>query len=129
MDFLKKLALLFKLADSMGLEDPSGLSTEVLPDEDEKKVGDKVKLTHFIMINYMHEVSNETCVKDTEELDYEKYSDLIDSEAIVAETNSKFKYNCGHCDHLHKSDLIIYYPHNEKKYYISSRSVKLINKE
>ena len=96
-------------------------------DQTEKKTGDYVHLIHECVLMYLHDFdTKKQLIKnyDTDLID--KHQDLVNNLAIVADTNVKFTYNCGHCDEEHKSDLVIYYPHNKKKYYCKSIELKII---
>ena len=111
IEFLKK--------HSLSLEDMEEEEGEDKRDFDEKKVGDSVVLVDDFATHYMHEY-------ETEEQVGEKGESLLNTPAIVVETGQEFTFNCGNCDQLHTSELVIYFPSEEKKYYIANDLVKLI---
>ena len=92
-----------------------------------KSIGDTVKLVHQGEINYLHDI--ETKAQMTSGYDItgmEDNMDLFDKTAIVAEIEQNYEYNCGHCEHMHHHDLVIYYPHNKKKYYTSTSACEIV---
>lgn len=111
IEFLKKHRL--------SVEDMEEEEGEDKRDFDEKKVGDSVVLVDDFALHYMHEY-------ETKEQVGEKGESLLNTPAIVVDTGQEFTFNCGNCDQLHTSDLILYFPSTEKKYYIANDLVKLI---
>ena len=96
-------------------------------DYSEKKEGDYVHIIGIATILYMHDYNTKQQLVKNHDLDtLLDLKELKNNLAIVAKCNVNFTYNCGHCDALHNSDTVIYYPHNKKKYYVNSRELKII---
>ena len=98
-------------------------SVEADFDEDIKEIGDKVVVIERTSSAYMHDFNTKEQLSKNYQHTEECFTEL---EAIVVETNLDFEFNCGHCDDIHSSDLVIYYPSLEKRYHVDSRIVKLV---
>ena len=114
INFLKKHSLAIEEIEKQ-VEEEGGDKR----DFDEKKVGDSVVIVDDFATHYMYEY-------ETKEQVGEKGESLLNTPAIVVETGQEFTFNCGNCDQLHTSELVIYFPSEEKKYYIANDLVKLI---
>lgn len=96
-------------------------------DTTKKESGDVVHLVNNFIPVYMHEYESEKQVVNTQKIeDLKKVQHLVKNLAIVVATDLDFQYNCGHCDKLHSSDTLIYYPHNKTKYYCKNRDLRII---
>jgi hypothetical protein len=92
-------------------------------DEASKDIGDSVVVTDKMAEFYMHDFETEEAI--TKNLS-DNLIDFSSTPAIVIAINQEFHFNCGHCDETHKSNIVIYFPNIEKKYYIASNLVKLL---
>ena len=110
LDFLKKIS-----GGDFDIADKDDLT--------EKIVGDSVIVIGEHSAYYMHDYETKKQLSKDLEMPIENF---IDQPAVVIKTGVEFMFNCGHCDRDHGSDLVIYYPHKEKKYYIASSLVKHI---
>ena len=88
-----------------------------------KNLGDTVKVTNVGGEAYMHDFVTKKQLSKDFELPKDIFTDKL---AIVIEIDTEFKFNCGHCDDIHNSDLVIFFPDLKKSYHIHSKFVKII---
>jgi len=92
-------------------------------DHEVKNIGDAVVVTDRASSFYMHDYET----KEQLSKDFETPKELfLNVPAIVIESGLEFVFNCGHCEHDHQSDLVVYFPDTEKKYYIASNLVRIL---
>lgn len=96
-------------------------------DHTTKEVGDKVEMCSENFLNYFIDV--ETNQQLTIERNHitDDIKDLFMSKPMtVVANNVKKEFNCGHCDHIHTHDLIVYVPETNRRYFTSTTDVKLV---
>jgi len=97
--------------------------TEVKYDKDVKEIGDSVKLIGQWASSYMHDFVTKEQLSKNYDTPIENF---IGETAIVVEKDLDFKFNCGHCEETHLSDIVIYFPSKQKRYHTLSKLVKII---
>lgn len=120
----KKLEALGFLAQILGLD--KVLRTVQETDDTPKEEGDIVQLMDKYHTYYFKDFDTGKQL-GIDESAHEDYIDLKENTAIVVETGKTYEYNCGHCDDIHLHDMIIYYPHNKKKYYVRQNVFKVVD--
>lgn len=88
-----------------------------------KTVGDSVIVTDKMSAFYMHEYESKVQLCKNFE---SPLKDFMGTPGIVIETGLEFVFDCGHCEQEHESDLVVYFPSVDKKYYIASKLVKIL---
>lgn len=140
MNGLKSLLALLALSEMFGENrkpdgEPMSLADLLtsLPDTDgpkyddsEKNIGDKVKLLDPFSINYFADCKSGEQLSKSLQSGHEKYKELFEKEAIVAEVGIERTYNCGHCTLEHEHDMVVFYPHNKTKYFVHHKMFKVV---
>lgn len=90
------------------------------------KIGSKVE--HIVPPLALYLIEYETgklatTVEDHVEAMYD-IQDLIENPAIIVEfLEEDYIFKCGRCSEDHHHDCVLYYPHNDKKYYSNTNTL------
>lgn len=100
---------------------------EPTTDDEIKEVGDSVHIPDAINTAYLINEDGEQTWKRGENPRTNDNAHLVHKKAVVILKNQDMIYKCNNCDHDHDADLMIYYAHNDTKYYINSDFVKILS--
>lgn len=102
-----------------------GAYQDDVEDDAEKEIGDTVKINHpslvFFMLDYV--TGKQVASMDTGLTKEDK--ELVKHKAVVTAFEDFF-YDCGHCSSPHKASMVIYFPHNKKRYRTNENNVHLV---
>lgn len=90
-----------------------------------KEVGDKVMLCDTSYLNYFIDAETDIQLSKDREAVSDEVKELFTSQPLIVVANNLNKvYNCGHCDHEHIHDLIVYVPATKQRFFCSTKEVK-----
>jgi len=100
----------------------NSIATETQFNREDKEIGDSVILIDEFAGCYMHEYLSKNQLSKNHDLPEKSFLEVPG--IVVAKED--FTFNCGHCEHDHHSNLVVYFPSVEKRYHIHSKLVKTI---
>lgn len=94
-----------------------------------KVVGDIVEVVIPPLVIYFLDYDTKKMVIPTNDLrDLYEVEDLIENSATIVEIDLDISFKCIHCPDTHHHDCVIYYPHNQKKYYTTLNNLRLVER-
>lgn len=119
---LGKLLALALLSELMSDEE------RIIPTDDSpKKIGDRVKLIDKHQLNYFIDVETDKQLSTNFDTLSDAVVDLfINEEMVVTEVDIRKIYNCGHCEHEHVHDMVVFISKMNKRYYVNSKCFKVL---
>jgi len=113
-------AKIFNLME--GLEDLKEMK-EMETDSAIKEVGDTVVTLGKHTAVYMHDFETKEQLSSNKEMPKISFKGLV---GIVVDANANFTFNCGHCDNLHQSDLVVHFSELGRSFHVKSDLVKIV---
>lgn len=92
-----------------------------------KEIGDTVNIPHVINTAYLITEEGVQEWKKGEDPSKNENGHLVNKKATVIATRQNMHYKCNNCDEDHDADLMIYFPHVDKKYFINSDFVQPVS--